>query len=429
MPAAGCSVSYSPKRGGDGRILGVLAHLTDIQQLKDAEEALAERERQLRLVTENIVLPISFIDTDWRFRFFNHVRPDWTVSRPTRRSAGTSRRCCRPRPIAVVDPHLARAMRGENVPTSARRAATPRRAALAPRAPRPDHGRRRQVQRRLHRRSSTSTRIKLAQERARGAGRAAAPLHRQHPRRDRLPRTASAATSSSTGTSPGARHAARQIIGRTTAGGARRGDGGAGSSRDRSASSSSGETSTYEREMVAARRRAAAGSTGVVPDFDEDGSVRGMYVVGHDVTELKDAQEQLAAREEELRFFAENIPEAIVYVDLEARLHLREQRLPRHARLHARVRARQVPEGRLSARADGGAAAAPRPRGRAARPRSTSAACTLRSAQERWVRVSLTPRKDAAGKVLGYYVVSSDIHDIKSAQAVDRGARNGSCAR
>jgi diguanylate cyclase (GGDEF)-like protein/PAS domain S-box-containing protein len=39
------------------------------------------------------------------------------------------------------------------------------------------------------------------------------------------------------------------------------------------------------------------------------------------------------------------------------------------------------------------------------------------SGEERWVRVRLTPRRDAAGIVRGYYVVSTDIHDIKAAQA------------
>ncbi len=33
------------------------------------------------------------------------------------------------------------------------------------------------------------------------------------------------------------------------------------------------------------------------------------------------------------------------------------------------------------------------------------------------MRVKLTPRKDATGQVLGYYVVSNDIHDMKAAQA------------
>ena len=54
-----------------------------------------------------------------------------------------------------------------------------------------------------------------------------------------------------------------------------------------------------------------------VPNIADHGGVVGMYVVSHDITDVKQAQEQLAAREEELRFFAENIPEAIAYVDLE----------------------------------------------------------------------------------------------------------------
>jgi len=35
-----------------------------------------------------------------------------------------------------------------------------------------------------------------------------------------------------------------------------------------------------------------------------------MYVVSHDISEVRQVHEQLAAREEELCFFAENIPEA-----------------------------------------------------------------------------------------------------------------------
>src|SRR5207237_6934956 len=54
-----------------------------------------------------------------------------------------------------------------------------------------------------------------------------------------------------------------------------------------------------------------------VPDKDEAGAVRGMYVVAHDITEIKEAERLLSAREQDLRFFAENIPEAIVYIDLE----------------------------------------------------------------------------------------------------------------
>ncbi len=43
----------------------------------------------------------------------------------------------------------------------------------------------------------------------------------------------------------------------------------------------------------------------------------------------------------------------------------------------------------------------------------------LPSGGERWVRVRLTPRRDAvSGRVIGYYVVSTDIHQLKAAQAL-----------
>ena len=39
------------------------------------------------------------------------------------------------------------------------------------------------------------------------------------------------------------------------------------------------------------------------------------------------------------------------------------------------------------------------------------------SGEERWVRVRISPRRDAAGVVRGYYAVSTDIHEIHVAQA------------
>jgi PAS domain-containing protein len=45
-------------------------------------------------------------------------------------------------------------------------------------------------------------------------------------------------------------------------------------------------------------------------------------------------------------------------------------------------------------------------------------ATTDPSGRERWTRVRLTPRRDAGGVVRGYYVVSTDINDMKMAQAL-----------
>ena len=78
-----------------------------------------------------------------------------------------------------------------------------------------------------------------------------------------------------------------------------------------------GETATYERQLTLPSGEKRWVLVRSVPDVGPDGKVRGLYVVGTDVQDLKSAQDQLQAREEELRFFAENIPEAIVYVDLE----------------------------------------------------------------------------------------------------------------
>ncbi|MGE0356214.1 MAG: PAS domain-containing protein [Burkholderiales bacterium] len=179
----------------------------------------------------------------------------------------------------------------------------------------------------------------------------------------------------------------------------------------------SGETGTFEREHVlpGGERRWILGRS--VPDFGPDGEVRGMYVVGHDVQDLKMAQAELRAREEELRFFAENIPEAIVYIDLERgctfvnNVFLATRGLTREFALGKfpedvyppdLVKALQPYIDRVSA------------------GESVSYERLVRvpdTQEERWTRVRLTPRKDEAGRVLGFYVVSTDIHELKVAQA------------
>lgn len=178
-----------------------------------------------------------------------------------------------------------------------------------------------------------------------------------------------------------------------------------------------GETATYERELTlpSGERRWILGRS--VPDFGPDGKVRGMYVVGHDVQELKSAQEQLRAREEELRFFAENIPEAIVYIDLE-----RGCTFVNNVFLATRGFAREFLLGKfpkdvygpeemrlLSPYFD-----------RVLAGEDVSYERTIRhapSGELRWMRVKLTPRKDDAGRVQGFYVVSHDIHDLIAARA------------
>ncbi|HST00440.1 MAG TPA: PAS domain S-box protein, partial [Usitatibacter sp.] len=152
-----------------------------------------------------------------------------------------------------------------------------------------------------------------------------------------------------------------------------------------------------------------------VPHFAEDGTVMGMYVVSHDITEVKQAQEQLAAREEGLRFFAENIPEAIAYVDLERgctfvnNLYLASRGLDRDFVLGKHPQEVFPPEvlDELRPHIE---------RVMAGEEAAYERYVKTLDGGERWVRVRLTPRRDGDGRVRGYYAVSTDIHELKSAQ-------------
>lgn len=177
-----------------------------------------------------------------------------------------------------------------------------------------------------------------------------------------------------------------------------------------------GEVVTYEREIEVADGQKRWIHVKAVPHFDEAGEVRGMYVVSHDISEVRQVHEQLAAREEELRFFAENIPEAIAYIDLERgctfvnNLFLASRGLTREFALgkfpHEIYSAEVMEELRpYLARVMLGEEC------------SYERFLRLPSGMERWVQVRLTPRRDASGAVRGFYAVSTDIHDIRTARA------------
>ena len=57
----------------------------------------------------------------------------------------------------------------------------------------------------------------------------------------------------------------------------------------------------------------------IVPDFRFDGTIKGYYIVGHDITDLKQAQDALAARESQLRAIMDGVPAPVAYIDREER--------------------------------------------------------------------------------------------------------------
>jgi diguanylate cyclase (GGDEF)-like protein/PAS domain S-box-containing protein len=175
------------------------------------------------------------------------------------------------------------------------------------------------------------------------------------------------------------------------------------------------ESAAYERILTMPDGEKRWSHVKAVPHVSEDGQVVGMYVVSHDITDVKKVQEQLAASEEELRFFAENIPEAIAYVDLELgctfvnNLYLESRGFTREFALGKFPEDAYEPEVMqlLKPHIE-----------RVERGEESSFERRMRlpNGDARWVRVRLSPRRDASGKVRGYYAVSTDIHEIKVAQ-------------
>ena len=75
---------YLPVHDRD-EVIGVLVMSVDIQHLKDVERDLAQRERQLALITENVGLPMSYIDSRVALPLHATSRA-WTGPRPPRAS-------------------------------------------------------------------------------------------------------------------------------------------------------------------------------------------------------------------------------------------------------------------------------------------------------------------------------------------------------
>jgi PAS domain S-box-containing protein len=80
-----------------------------------------------------------------------------------------------------------------------------------------------------------------------------------------------------------------------------------------------GETVSFERALVDASGRSRWMRGRMVPDHRIDGAIQGIYVVLHDITDLKIAQDTLAARESQLRAVMDGVPAPVAYIDRDER--------------------------------------------------------------------------------------------------------------
>ncbi len=70
-------VHYVPDRDADGAVIGVYGLVTDRTEQQRARERTEASERQLRAVTDNLPLLITYVDADERLRFMNATFHEW----------------------------------------------------------------------------------------------------------------------------------------------------------------------------------------------------------------------------------------------------------------------------------------------------------------------------------------------------------------
>jgi len=70
-------VHYVPDRDEQGRVIGVYSLVTDRSESQRSRDLIEASERQLRAVTDNLPMLITYVDADERLRFMNGTFHDW----------------------------------------------------------------------------------------------------------------------------------------------------------------------------------------------------------------------------------------------------------------------------------------------------------------------------------------------------------------
>ncbi|MBK6395855.1 MAG: PAS domain-containing protein [Betaproteobacteria bacterium] len=176
-----------------------------------------------------------------------------------------------------------------------------------------------------------------------------------------------------------------------------------------------GEAVTYEREIVDAQGRPRWIRARCVPDLNFDGTVKGEYVAGHDITDLKLAQDALAARESQLRAIMDGVPAPVAYIDRDERCHYVNRTFVQFFGLAEEalvdLRLRDVVGHGIYESAQAMVV-------RALEGESTAFDRLIAGANgvRRWMTIRVVPDTGPGGDVHGAFVLMNDIHGLKQAQ-------------
>ena len=184
-----------------------------------------------------------------------------------------------------------------------------------------------------------------------------------------------------------------------------------------------GETVVYERALVDATGRSRWIRGRMVPDHRIDGAIQGIYVVLHDITDLKSAQDTLAARESQLRAVMDGVPAPVAYIDRTERCQYVNRALLQYfgfaAEEVATLRLADVIGPRVYEGAQAKIA-------RALDGESAEFDRLIPGAHgvSRWMTVRVVPDATPSGDVPGAFVLMNDIHGLKQAQEALRASES-----
>jgi diguanylate cyclase (GGDEF)-like protein/PAS domain S-box-containing protein len=180
-----------------------------------------------------------------------------------------------------------------------------------------------------------------------------------------------------------------------------------------------GERVTYERQRLAPDDTMRWVRGVLVPDYGPEGAFRGIYLVVHDIHDVKLTQAALAQRETQFRAFMDGIPAPVAYLNRSeiyeyanrAFLEFSEREAHEiHGRTLAEVsRPKDYPRhAALFARAFAGESIV------------YERLVSFASRPPRWMQVRLVPERAAAGEIVGVFVLLNDIQAQKQNEAAIR---------
>ncbi len=403
-------LSMFPSRSQTGEIDGIYAVLADVENDYQLRRELLKRERQLRLITDNIAMPICYVDTDRRVQFYNKVGFDWlgldekaVIGKKIEDVVGTE-------VAASVEPWLAKAFAGEsqNYERLNTRSTGEKRWVRGHLVPDlRDDGKVAGVFSVV---TDINDDVKLRQK-----------LEDQQRQisvfADNIPESICYLDHELhytfvNNTFLRLRGLARdKIIGETL-------ENILGADEALLAAphidrAFKGDTVVYERLWpTMAHPKGRWFRTRVVPDFDAAGVVQGLYAVGIDIHDIKTAEVALRTSEGELRAAMDSLPYPMAYIDRDLKYQFVNKTMENlvgksHTEMINKPMDQLYNKHRLSE------IEAVWDHVFAGETINIERLITANNDQQRWMSVRYTPRRDAEGTVVGFYSASTDIDELK----------------